>query len=163
MGSLTHNRRPNGHDTPHHIRGLSCRSGFIDDLLPTAVPGLATTTGGTLCSVVPSVSGHPRMTGGGPGPPGARMVSQGGADSDSSMLLTHLCSGPDARPGVLRRRCADPSAPVERSTPVPFPSSAPRPPVLLLGTQTDRVPCFGTGSRIAPSRRGRFSFVRTAR
>ena len=92
MGSLTHSIRPNGRDTPHHIRCLSCRSGFFDDLLPTAVPGLNTNAGGTLCSIVPSVSGHPRRRGTGPGPPGARTVSQGGADSDSSMLLTHPCS-----------------------------------------------------------------------
>ena len=72
MGSLTHSRRPNGRDTPHHIRCLSCRSGFFDDLLPTAVPGLDTNAGGTLCSIVPSVSGHPRRRGTGPGPPGAR-------------------------------------------------------------------------------------------
>ena len=99
MGSLTHSRRPNGRDTPHHIRCLSCRSGFFDDLLPTAVPGLDTNAGGTLCSIVPSLSGHPRRRCTGPGPPGARTVSQGGADSDSSMLLTHPCSGPAARPG----------------------------------------------------------------
>ena len=47
MGSRTHSRRPNGRDTPHHIRCLSCRSGFFDDLLPTAVPGLDSNAGGT--------------------------------------------------------------------------------------------------------------------
>ena len=142
MGSLTHSRRPNGRDTPHHIRCLSCRSGFFDDLLPTAVPGLDTNAGGTLCSIVPSVSGHPRRRGTGPGPRGARTVSQGGADSDSSMLLTHPCPGPDARPG----RSSSPMRPAVctrregHSSTVPEP--CPRPPVLLLGTQTDRVPCF---------------------
>ena len=142
MGSLTHSRRPNGRDTPHHIRCLSCRSGFFDDLLPTAVPGLDTNAGGTLCSIVPSVSGHPRRRGTGPGPPGARTVSQGGADSESSMLLTHPCSGPAARPG----RSSSPMRPAVctrregHSSTVPEP--CPRPPVLLLGTQTDRVPCF---------------------
>ena len=142
MGSLTHSRRPNGRDTPHHIRCLSCRSGFFDDLLPTAVPGLDTNAGGTLCSIVPSVSGHPRRRGTGPGPPGARTVSQGGADSDSSMLLTHPCSGPAARPG----RSSSPMRPAvctRREGPTStVPEPCPRPPVLLLGTQTDRVPCF---------------------
>ena len=103
MGSLTHSRCPNGRDTPHHIRCLSCRSGFFDDLLPKAVPGLDTNAGGTLCSIVPSISGHPRRRGTGSGLPDARTVSQGGADPDSSMLLTHTCSGPAARPG---RSCA---------------------------------------------------------
>ena len=142
MGRLTDSRRPNGRDTPHHIRCLSCRSGFFDDLLPTAVPGLDTNAGGTFCSFVPSVSGHPRRRGTGPGPPGARTVSQGDADSDSSMLLTHPCSGPAARPG----RSSSPMRPAVctrregRSSTVPEP--CPRPPVLLLGTLTDRVPCF---------------------
>ena len=124
MGSLTHSRRTNRRVTPHHIPCPSRRCGFSDDPLPKAVLGLAANAGGTLCSIVPTVSGHIRWRGTGPGPPGARTVSRGDADSDSSMLLTHPCSEPDARAGVLGRPCAQPSAPVERDTPVPFPIPA---------------------------------------
>ncbi len=152
MGSLTHSRRPNGRDTPHHIRCLSSRSGFFDDLLPTAVPGLDTNAGGTLCSIVPSVFDHPRRSGTGPGPPGARTVSQGGADSDSSMLLTHLCSDRPHGRGVLRRRCAQPSAPVERDTPVPFPSPAQGRPCSCLARRRTVSHVFGTGAYTMPKR-----------
>ena len=100
MGSLTHSRRPNGRDTPHHIRCLSCRSGFFDDLLPTAVPGLDTNADGTLCSIVPSVSGHPRRRGTGPGPPGARAEYLAGLsyrDRESrwneALTTDHLATG----------------------------------------------------------------------
>ena len=68
------------------------------------------------------------------------------ARSDSSMLLTHPCSGPAARPGVLRRRCAQPSAPVERGTPVPFPSSAQGRPCSCLARRLTVSHVFGTGS-----------------
>ena len=124
MGSLTHSRRPNGRDTPHHIRCLSCRSGFFDDLLPTAVPGLDTNAGGTLCSIVPSVSGHPRRTDTG------RVHLARERCHKAVLTLIRRCyshiRAPD-RPhgrGVLRRRCGQPSALVERDTPVPFPSPA---------------------------------------
>ena len=146
MGSLTHSRRPNGRDTPHHIRCLSCRSGFFDDLLPTAVPGLDTNAGGTLCSIVPSVSGHPRRRGTGSGLPDARTVSQGGADSDSSMLLTHTCSGLAARPGRSSSPMRPAVCPVERDTPVPFPSPAQGRPCSCLARRRTVSHVFGTGS-----------------
>ena len=72
-------------------------------------------------------------------------------DSDSSMLLTHPCSGPAARPGVLRRADAPsrlhPSRGALQYRFRALPKAA-RARALtgvelsLLGTQTDRVPCF---------------------
>ena len=48
--------------------------------------------------------------------------------------------------GVLRRRCAQPFAPVERGTPVPFPSPAQGRPCSCLARRRTVSHVFGTGS-----------------
>ena len=57
--------------------------------------------------------------------------------------------------GVLRRRCAQPSAPVERDTPVPFPSPAQGRPCSCLARRRTVSHVFEAGSWVFPSRRQR--------
>ena len=137
MGSLTHSRRPNGRENPHHIRCLSCRSGFFYDLLPTTVPGLYT----NLPSLV-----IPR------GEAQGRVYLARERFHKAVLTLIRRCyshiRAPD-RPhgrGVLRRRCAQPSAPVERDTPVPFPSPAQGRPCSCLARRRTVSHVLGTGS-----------------